>query len=574
YHVPTEGQAGLDPGNDAEPQPQSSPVFHVGPNLKHIDLEATDVSTQPHSEKMDEGFGDVFFNDKHSKADNEKTTAETEAESMVSVTIQQDTSAIPPIKTQVIDLTSKPNSPNVHRLLHVTATETTTTTTTHPLPPQLQQSTIDSMLIKCIGELEKIMENLIQDNKYLEERASGSSQVSPPPPPPLSTNHKGQSHGSIAPSSLKTAASAEYTAWTTTDTRLKLYVSLIPKDLHMDDDIAPDAQPYSSDDEYIRNAHTPKMNLQQDWWKPLKEDRLAIPKPAWSLPSSNLLTGDMAMFMNWFYKRQGITKLEPQHLEGPAFKLFKVFHPIVIHLQYQMEEYHKLLTDSVKEPIIKHNVSKPLPLGGPPGQLTIQTDFFFNKDLEYLRYDSKEKMVPDQMWIKEEYKHTFEGDHKAGQTHMQIVSVVIIEVFFMYGYNYMKKIVLRRADLNEHIIAERDFKYLYPSDFEDLQRVEDLQLGIESYQTQLNLTKPQWDATGFKHKQDFMIDEALDYRVKEFKVNRMNPGLNIRFSTRKDVDRSKEFMFSIQKRLKTRRIFHNLGSFVDGRVREEDYRLL
>ncbi|GKB98842.1 hypothetical protein Tco_0984979, partial [Tanacetum coccineum] len=70
------------------------------------------------------------------------------------------------------------------------------------------------------------------------------------------------------------------------------------------------------------------------------------------------------------------------------------------------------------------------------------------------------------------------------------------------------------------------------------------------------------------------IDEALDYRVKEFKVNRMNPGLNIRFWTRKDVKRSKEFMFSIQKRLKTRRIFRNLEIFVGGRIREGDYRLL
>nr|GEV57672.1 hypothetical protein [Tanacetum cinerariifolium] len=70
------------------------------------------------------------------------------------------------------------------------------------------------------------------------------------------------------------------------------------------------------------------------------------------------------------------------------------------------------------------------------------------------------------------------------------------------------------------------------------------------------------------------IDEALDYRVKEFKNNRMNPGLNTRFWTRKDVDRSKEFMFAIQKRLKTKRIFHNLESFVVGRFRDGDYRLL
>ncbi|GJW18627.1 hypothetical protein Tco_0026063 [Tanacetum coccineum] len=327
-----------------------------------------------------------------------------------------------------------------------------------------------------------------------------------------------------------------------------------------------------------------------------------------------------------------------------------------------MEEYHKLLTDQVDESIIKYNDNKPLPLGGLPGQVTIQSDFFFNKDLEYLRYGRKsgrpalsilkmkaayyldvglEQMVPDQMWIEEECKYDIAAI--AVHTYMRILSVVRIKVFSLYGYDYMKKIILYRADLKEYTIAERDFKYLYPSDFEDLyllnlqghldhlppedkkilttainlwtrnlvirQRVEDFQLGIKSYRMQLNLTKPRWDATGFEFKHDFIIidspravtfrdkygvqmimrfneihkfgdgtlqqiNEALDYRVKEFKVNRMNPGLNIRFWTRNDVDRSKEFIFSIQKRLKTRRIFRNLESFVGGMIREGDYRML
>nr|GEW27600.1 E-beta-farnesene synthase [Tanacetum cinerariifolium] len=240
-------------------------------------------------------------------------------------------------------------------------------------------------------------------------------------------------------------------------------------------------------------------------------------------------------------------------------------------------------------------------------------------------------------------RHMSEGDRRTVRTHMRILSVVRIEVFSMYGYDYMKNIVLCRADLNEHVIAERNFKYLYPSDFKDLnllnlqghlnhlppkdkkilttavnqwtrqlvirQRVEDFQLGIESYQTQVNLTKPQWTATGFEYKHDYtviespravifqdkyevqmmmhfneihkfsdgtlqQIVEALDYRVKEFRINRMNPGLNTRFWTRKDVDRCNAFMFAIQRRLRTRRIFRNLQSFVGGRVREGDYRLL
>nr|GEW49405.1 retrovirus-related Pol polyprotein from transposon TNT 1-94 [Tanacetum cinerariifolium] len=600
-----EGQARPNPGDAEASQPLPSPVVHAGSDIEHMDLDVADVSTQPHPEQMDEGFterltrsfGDLFFNDKPSKADNEKTTAETEAESMVYVTIQQDTSSIPPMTTS------------------------------------------------RIGELEHIMANLIQDNKHLEERLDSHGarlytlenldipQQPPPPPPPAGPS--GASRSPRAVGSSQTAASVKYQAWTTNDKRLRPSISLTPADLQMDDDMAPDAQAQLSDDEYIRNAHIPKVNLRQDWWKPLEEERPATPEPVWSIPSSDVpipqnnwasalastysppledsllaQTDDIAMFIDWFCKRQRITKLKPQDLEGPAFDIVKVFHPNVIHLQYQMKECHKLLTDSVDDSILRHNVSKPLPLGSSPGHVTIQSYFFFNKDLEYLRYGSKgsrpvlsilkikaayyrdvslEQIVPDQMWIKEECK--------AVRTHMWILSVVIIEVFSMYGYNYMKKIVLCRADLNEHIIAERDFNQLMDQTLGYPQRVEDFQLRIESYQTQLNLTKPRWDASRFEYKHDYTVidspraitfrdrygvqmimrfneihkfsdgtlqqtDEALDYRVKEFKVNRMNPGLNTRFWTIKDVDRSKEFMFAIQKRLKTRTIFCNLESFV------------
>ncbi|GJV45804.1 hypothetical protein Tco_1430340 [Tanacetum coccineum] len=540
-------------------------------------------------------------------------------------------------------------------------------------------------------------------------RASDSAQA-PPPPPPSSTTHQGGHSTSIVTlSSSKTAASAEYSAWTTTDTRINPSITTIPDDLYMDDETTADEQAYSSGDEVGRD-HIPTVNLRQSWWKPLTEDRPATPEPAWTIPSSDLTmptnnwasalkstyappqensllaqTGDMAIFMDWYCKRQGITHLTLQDLEGPAFEIVKVFHPDVIHLQFQMEECHKLLTDQVDDTILRYNVSKPLPLGGEPGHVTIQPDFFFNKDLEYLRYGRKvgrpalsiskmkaayypdvglEQLVPDQFWIEAECKYDIaamygishwwfqrqrfyidrfssEGDRRAVRTHMRILSVVRIEVFSMYGYNYMKKIVLRRADLKEYVIAERDFKYMYPSDFEDLyllnlqghlnhlspedkkilttavnlwtrnlvirQHAEDFQLRIDSYQTHLNLTKPRWEATGFEFKHDFtvidspravifrdkyevqmimrfneihkfsdgtlqQIDEALHYRVKEFWINRTNLGMNARFWTKKDVDRSKDFMFAIQKRLKTRRIFQNLESFVGGRIREGDYR--
>ncbi|GJR26200.1 hypothetical protein Tco_1102432 [Tanacetum coccineum] len=125
---------------------------------------------------------------------------------------------------------------------------------------------------------------------------------------------------------------------------------------------------------------------------------------------------------------------------------------------------------------------------------------------------------------------------------MRIISVVRIKAYSCYGYDYLKEIILRRADYQEYTIAEKDFKNLYPSDFEDL-----------------NLLLLQgWDAKGFEYKHDYTIIEspravvfpisnnewkimrfneiykfndgtltnileALDYRVKEYKNIRVIP---------------------------------------------------
>nr|GEZ52877.1 hypothetical protein [Tanacetum cinerariifolium] len=332
--------------------------------------------------------------------------------------------------------------------------------------------------------------------------ASGS-QVTPPPPPPTSTNQDSPYIGSATPSPAKTAATTKHQAWSTTDVTLKPLVSLTPKDLDMDEAM---------------------------------EERPTTPEPAWSIRSSDVPTGDITTFMDWFCKRRGITELKPQDMEGPAYEIVKVFHPDVIHLQYQMEECHKLLNDSVDDPILRHNISKSLPLGGPPRQVTIQSDFFFNKDLEYLRYGSKgrrpvlsiskmkaayysdaglEQMVPDQFWIEEECKYDIAAMY--GISHWAVI------FWDKYGVQMMMR-------------------------FNEIHKFSDGTLQ--------------------------QIVKALDYQVKQFRINRMNLGLNTRYWTRNDVDRCNTFMFAIQRCLKTRRIFRNLESFVGGRVRDGDYRLL
>ncbi|GKE25081.1 hypothetical protein Tco_1436593 [Tanacetum coccineum] len=396
------------------------------------------------------------------------------------------------------------------------------------------------------------------------------------------------------------------------------------------------SQPQAPQSSALKKSDTrdaPSRSSKPEWLKHIPDDeRRATPELAWVIltsyipdavnnwanalattyqaPAENFLlekTGDMWTFMNWYFQKMGKFELTQADLED--------------QIDWANPEGDQVRID----------ISKPLSLSGPPSHVTIQTQFFFNKDLDYLCYGSKgsrqaltiskmkaaryhdfrlELLIPEHMLIDDICTYDISASYGISYC------VVRIKSYSRYGYDYLKEITLGRADHQENMIAKKDFKNLYPSDFEDLnllllqgylnhlpgsdirmlstavklwtqnlvirQRVEDFQLGIESYQKQLNLTKPGWDATGFEFKHDYIIIDSphavvfpitLDYRVKEYKVNRLNPGVNTRFWTDKDVERSKEFIHSIERRHKTRRIFQNLECFVGGRVRDIDYRL-
>ncbi|GJZ12865.1 hypothetical protein Tco_0548095 [Tanacetum coccineum] len=174
-----------------------------------------------------------------------------------------------------------------------------------------------------------------------------------------------------------------------------------------------------------------------------------------------------------------------------------------------MEECHLLLTDQVdlanpEGHQIVPDVSKPLPLGGPPGQIESERE-----------YDISVAYGISHWWFKG--KEFYITRHSAPSD----------------------QIVLRRADYNkEYKISEADFKNLHPNDFEDL------------------------------------ILDKLDHMVKDFKLFKFNPGMETRIWSEDDRRRSKEFMEVIERRLKIRRIFKSLESFVGGRLRDVDYRLI
>nr|GEX48507.1 hypothetical protein [Tanacetum cinerariifolium] len=81
-------------------------------------------------------FGDQFFNDKSTEEELGKGNVDAKVESMVTVSIHQATSSIPPLSTPVIDISSpKPSSLPVQEVFITATTETTTTTTVALLPP-------------------------------------------------------------------------------------------------------------------------------------------------------------------------------------------------------------------------------------------------------------------------------------------------------------------------------------------------------------------------------------------------------------------------------------------------------
>nr|GEY59442.1 hypothetical protein [Tanacetum cinerariifolium] len=79
---------------------------------------------------------------------------------------------------------------------------------------------------------------------------------------------------------------------------------------------------------------------------------------------------------------------------------------------------------------------------------------------------------------------------------------------------------MHRDDDKLYNFKEGDFKRLCIQDIEDMllllvqsiviqRRVEDLQLGVESYQKKLNLTKPDTYRSDLKRKEDYITDGTL-----------------------------------------------------------------
>ncbi|GKD36801.1 hypothetical protein Tco_1257008, partial [Tanacetum coccineum] len=368
-----------------------------------------------------------------------------------------------------------------------------------------------------------------------------------------------------------------------------------------------------SDSEDTDSAHLPKIKQMPEWLKHIPDnERPTTLEHSWFIPTSHI-PDTVNNWANALATTREIPSLLKQILKAKHLKLLKLSTQTLFIFSSRWKSVTRCLSIRLTG-LIQKVIKSGLILANLCLLVVYQAlSISKMKDARYHDF-GLELLVPEHMWINDVYTYDISASY--GISHC----VVRIKAYSRYGYDYMKEIALCRADYQEYTIAKKDFKNLYPSDFEylNLQILQghlnhlsgsDKRMLSTALPEQLNLTKPGWEATGYEYKYDYTIIEspravvfpvsnnerkilrfneiykfsdgaltnileALDYRVKEYKVSRLNPGMNTRFWMVKDVERSKEFIHAIEQRLKTRRIFRNLECFVGGHVHDIDYRLL
>ncbi|GJR13647.1 hypothetical protein Tco_0796299 [Tanacetum coccineum] len=195
-------------------------------------------------------------------------------------------------------------------------------------------------------------------------------------------------------------------------------------------------------------------------------------------------TFDFSNFMKHRLKKDRLTKAD---LEGPVFELFNGTCRSSIELEYHLEQCYLAFSDELDwtNPEGNRNhqdFSKPLPLHNTDGRLYIPVEFFFNKDLEYLRSRNLEERKYTTSIIKTKATRSHWGpkrklylrarlaiqsDHTV-YSRMKTLSFVRIFVEKQCGYGYLKEIVVKRAIKKEYMFKEADFPTLHLNDIEDM----------------------------------------------------------------------------------------------------------
>ncbi|GJR34796.1 hypothetical protein Tco_1210480 [Tanacetum coccineum] len=289
-----------------------------------------------------------------------------------------------------------------------------------------------------------------------------------------------------------------------------------------------------------------------DWFK--KPERPPTPDPNWSKRQQV----NFRPPQTWI-SQAALAEEPPTLFDEFNDTSFDFFAFSSTELEYHLEECFKATTkrldwhNSENKPY-PFNLRKPLPLiQDHRGRQIIPKDYFINKDLEYLkggdlsrRYSTsvtKTKATTYELkWIedlgpKRQSFYIYASNLTSSKdvySRRRIIAVTRLTIMKKYDYGYLEEIDVRRDDQQLYTFKEGDFKRLRLQDIEDMllllvqqkltnltideryhlnvalrmftrriviqRRVEDLQLGVKSYQKKLNLTKPDTYRSNLKNK--------------------------------------------------------------------------
>ncbi|GJZ48977.1 hypothetical protein Tco_0603167 [Tanacetum coccineum] len=244
--------------------------------------------------------------------------------------------------------------------------------------------------------------------------------------------------------------------------------------------------------------------------------------------------------------RLKLNNLTQDVLTGPTYDLMKGTCKSVVELEYHLEEVFKATNDQLDWHNLEgrpypYDLSKPLPLiQNARGRQVIPFDHFINNDLEYLKGGSLSQKYTTSLT---KMKAADYGTYHWGPKHQRfygyatnmetskdvysrhkIIVVTSLKIMEFFGYKHLEEIIVRRQDDQLYRFREGDFKRLRRQDIEDMllllvqgkltnlnlderfalnvalrmytrriviqERVEDLQLAVESYQKKINLSRP------------------------------------------------------------------------------------
>ncbi|GJR64894.1 hypothetical protein Tco_0010959 [Tanacetum coccineum] len=344
--------------------------------------------------------------------------------------------------------------------------------------------------------------------------------------------------------------------------------------------------------------------------------------------SFNKLIDTPLDFSAFVMNRLKVDTLTPELLAGPTFELMKGSCKSLVELEYFFEEVYKATTDQLdwnnpKGQQYPHDLRKPLPL-------ILNSRVTKTKVADYGHIKWIEDLVPNRMWsqVPVSYdKHALWESHIGAENDNNSMDLLLTgNLLITVRRDDDKLYTFKEGDLNR--LRIQDIKYmlillvqgkLINLTFEERlafnvslrmftrsiviqRRVEDLQLGVKSYQKKLNLTKPDTYRSDLKRREAYTAysnPKGFIYHNKDKKnrlmridelhkfcdgtlndvrttLNDCLKGIRMKYLPQtiwrqSDTDKVGAMIQAIDKRLKTRRIMWSLEKFVGERPYEGDF---